>query len=147
MEDQPTSARSPWQNGYCERMVGTLKRECLNHMIIFNEGHACRIIRKFLEYYHDDRTHLGLGKDAPSGRAVERPALGPVRSRAILGGMRNSKKGGVSVSGGDTIDQEVMRGATNSTCRSEVSVPRSSAGNCHQSQCSRSRPTNPTTSA
>jgi len=49
MEDKPTSPRSPWQNGYCERTVGTLKRECLNHVIIFNERHAFRIIKKFLE--------------------------------------------------------------------------------------------------
>lgn len=89
MEDKPTSPRSPWQNGYCERTVGTLKRECLNHVIIFNERHAFRIIRKFLEYYHDDRTHLGLGKETPSAREIEAPDRGPVTCRPILGGLHH----------------------------------------------------------
>lgn len=89
MKDLKISARSPWQNGYCERVVGTLKRECLNHMIVFNEDHARSIVRKFLEYYHDDRTHLGLGKDAPSGRVVEPPEIGPVRCRPVLGGLHH----------------------------------------------------------
>ncbi|MFH2053280.1 MAG: transposase [bacterium] len=89
MKDKPISARSPWQNGYCERMVGTLKRECLNHMIIFNEGHARRIIREFLQYYHDDRTHQGLGQETPGGREIEHPEIGPVKSRPILGGLHH----------------------------------------------------------
>ncbi len=65
IEQKVISARSPWQNGYCERVVGTLKRECLNHLIVFNERHARRLIRDYLEYYHGSRTHLGLAKDAP----------------------------------------------------------------------------------
>ena len=89
MEDLKISARSPWQNGYCERVVGTLKRECLNHMIVFNERHAHRIIREYLKYYHDDRTHLGLEKDTPSGRQTELPEAGPVRSRPILCGLHH----------------------------------------------------------
>ncbi len=62
MKEKVISARSPWQNGYCERMVGTIKRECLNHTIIFSEAHARRVLKKYFEYYHDDRTHLGLDK-------------------------------------------------------------------------------------
>lgn len=85
MQDKPTSPRSPWQNGYCERMVGTLKRECLNHMIIFNERHARRIIGEFLQYYHDDRTHQGLGQESPNGREIEPPNKGMVKSHPILG--------------------------------------------------------------
>ena len=80
-----TAVRCLWRNGYCERVVGTLKRECLNHMIVFNEVHVRRILRGYLEYYHGSRTHLGLDKDTPDGRAVEPPALGPVTRRPMVG--------------------------------------------------------------
>ena len=89
MEDKPTSPQSPWQNGYCERMVGTLKRECLNHMIIFNERHARRVIREFLDYYHEDRTHQGLDQKTPGGREIQPPVIGPVKGRPILGGLHH----------------------------------------------------------
>ena len=89
MKDRPTSPRSPWQNGHCERMVGTLKRECLNHMIIFNEKHAKRVIREFLIFYHDDRTHQGLGQQTPGGRKIEPPEMGPVKCRPVLGGLHH----------------------------------------------------------
>jgi putative transposase len=89
MVDKPTSPRSPWQNGFCERMVGTLKRECLNHMIILNERHARRIIGEFLQYYHDDRTHQGLDQETPGGREIEVPDIGPVKCRPILGGLHH----------------------------------------------------------
>jgi transposase InsO family protein len=89
IEQLVTAARCPWQNGYCERVVGTLKRECLNHMIGCNEAHARRILRRYLEYYHGSRTHLGLDKDTPNGRAVEPPELGPVRRRPMVGGLHS----------------------------------------------------------
>jgi putative transposase len=88
-EELVISARSPWQNGYCERMVGTLKRECLNQVIVLNENHARRVLKSYLEYYHEARTHLGLGKDTPDGRAVEPPGLGPVQRRAMVGGLHS----------------------------------------------------------
>jgi transposase InsO family protein len=83
------SARSPWQNGYCERVVGTLKRECLNHMIVFNEAHARRILKQYLRYYHGTRTHLGLGKDTPDSRPIEPPELGFVKRQVFLGGLHS----------------------------------------------------------
>jgi len=89
IEDMPISARSPWQNGYCERVVGSLKRECLNHVIVFGERHAKRLLKGYLEYYHESRTHLGLEKDAPDGRPVELPDLGPVRRQAMVGGLHS----------------------------------------------------------
>ena len=89
IEQIVTAVRCPWQNGYCERVVGTLKRECLNHMIIVNEAHARRALRGYLEYYHGSRTHIGLDKDAPDGRAVEPPELGPVRRRPMVGGLHS----------------------------------------------------------
>ena len=70
-------------------MVGTLKRECLNHISILNEKHACRTIREFLKYYPDDRTHLGLDMDTLGGRQVEPPELGAVKSRPIMGGLHH----------------------------------------------------------
>ncbi len=83
------AVRCPWQNGYCERVVGTLKRECLDHMIVFNEEHTRRVLKKYLEYYHGSRTHLGLGKDAPDGRDVEPPPSGPVRRRPMVNGLHS----------------------------------------------------------
>lgn len=89
MEELVISARSPWQNGYCERVVGTLKRECLNHMIVFGERHARRMLLKYLRYYHGSRTHLWLDKETPEAREVEGPELGPVRRRAMVGGLHS----------------------------------------------------------
>jgi putative transposase len=63
-----SSPRSPWQNPYVERVIGSLRRECLNHVIVFNETHLRRIVRAYLAYYHRSRTHLALSKDAPDGR-------------------------------------------------------------------------------
>ena len=83
------SARSPWQNGYCERMVGTIKRECLNHMILLGESHARRVLKRYFEYYHEARTHLGLDKDSPIPRKVEPPHLGPVKRRPMVGGLHS----------------------------------------------------------
>ena len=89
IEEKVISARSPWQNGYCERVVGTLKRECLNHVIIMNQDHLRRILKSYLEYYHESRTHLGLDKDAPDGRQVEPPDHGPVMRRPMVGGLHS----------------------------------------------------------
>jgi transposase InsO family protein len=63
-----SSPRSPWQNPYVERVIGSVRRECLNHVIVFNERHLRRILRAYLGYYHRSRTHLALGKDAPDRR-------------------------------------------------------------------------------
>lgn len=89
IEQKVISARSPWQNGYCERVVGTIKRECLNHMIVLGENHARRILKSYLEYYHGSRTHLGLDKDTPDGRTVELPELGAVKRRPMVGGLHS----------------------------------------------------------
>lgn len=63
--------RSPWQNGFCERVIGTLRHDLLDHVIVRDEAHLVRLLKEYLRYYHEDRTHLGLGKDAPRGRPVE----------------------------------------------------------------------------
>lgn len=86
-----TSFQSPWQNGVAERWVGTCRRELLDHVVVLDEQHLRRVLRKFLDYYHDDRTHLSLGKDPPSQRAVSRPpsANAPVTSLPRIGGLHH----------------------------------------------------------
>jgi transposase InsO family protein len=71
IRDRPTSPRSPWQNPYAERLIGTLRRECLDHVLIFGERHLRRILPLYSSYYNQTRTHLALGKDAPLRRAVQ----------------------------------------------------------------------------
>ena len=83
------SYRSPWQNGYCERVIGSIRRECLDHVIVFTERHLRRILREYVAYYHEARTHLGLGKDAPVRRAVEPRDVGQVVSAPVLGGLHH----------------------------------------------------------
>ena len=65
------SPQSPWQNPFVERLVGSLRRECLDHMIIFGENHLRRILREYINYYHHDRTHYSLDKDTPFGRPTD----------------------------------------------------------------------------
>jgi len=65
-----TSYRSPWQNGYCERVIGSIKRECLDHLIILNESHLRNILFEYFSYYNKYRTHLGINKDSPEGRPI-----------------------------------------------------------------------------
>jgi hypothetical protein len=65
-----TGPRSPWQNPYVERVIGSMRRECLDHVIVIGEAHLRRILRAYLAYYHRSRTHLALGKDAPDGRVA-----------------------------------------------------------------------------
>ena len=67
-----TAPRSPWQNGVAERFVGTVRRELTDHVIALNERHLTRLLREYLEYYHDDRSHFTLMKDTPNSRAVAR---------------------------------------------------------------------------
>jgi transposase InsO family protein len=72
IRDRPISPGSPWQNGYAERLIGTVRRECLDRMLIFGEQHLRRILSAYAAYYNQSRTHLALQKDAPLHRAVQR---------------------------------------------------------------------------
>lgn len=93
MELKPkrTSYQSPWQNGVAERFVGTVRRELLDHVIVWDDFHLRRLLSEFLAYYHQDRTHLGLDKDAPECRAEERRPVGvaAVRARRRVGGLHH----------------------------------------------------------
>ena len=66
-----TAYRSPWQNGYVERVIGSIKRECLDHFIILNENHLRKILTDYVSYYNKYRTHLGINKDSPEGRLIQ----------------------------------------------------------------------------
>jgi Integrase core domain len=78
MEEVLTAPRSPWQNPFVERLVGSIRRECLDHVIVWNERSLRRTLHTYLAYYQRSRTHLALGKDAPEPRAVESPEQGCV---------------------------------------------------------------------
>jgi len=87
IRDRPISPRSPWQNAYVERLIGTLRRECLDHVVIYGERHLRRILTLYSLYYNETRTHLGLGKDAPLRRHIERS--GTIVTAPILFGLHH----------------------------------------------------------
>jgi transposase InsO family protein len=87
IRDRPISPGSPWQNGYAERLIGTLRLECLDQMVIFSEVHLRKILTLFGCYYNQSRTHLSLLKDAPMGRAVER--YGTIAATPVLSGLHH----------------------------------------------------------
>ena len=87
IRDRPTSPRSPWQNGYAERLIGSIRRECIDHIIVFGERHLRHVLLSYMKYYNEIRTHLSLEKDAPVSRTVER--TGHILCRPILGGLHH----------------------------------------------------------
>jgi hypothetical protein len=89
IEEVPISARSPWQNPYVERVIGSIRRECLDHVIIFSERQLRRVLKGYFEYYHGSRTHLGLEKDCPTPRPIEPPDLGFVSADPMVGGLHH----------------------------------------------------------
>jgi transposase InsO family protein len=88
IRDRPIAPRSPWQNPYVERLIGSIRRECLDHLIIFNEAHLCRALSAYATYYNAIRTHLALDKDAPLGRCTRR--AGPIRRVPHVGGLHHA---------------------------------------------------------
>jgi transposase InsO family protein len=91
MRPMRTALRSPWQNGIAERWVGSVRRDLLDHVIVLNQRHLRRLMKNYIRYYHEDRTHLGLGKDTPSGRVAA--SASPIGSKVIslprLGGLHH----------------------------------------------------------
>jgi putative transposase len=71
-----TVSKCPWHNNHVESLIGTIRRECLNHIIVFNERHLMRILSAYIEYYNETRTHKALGKDTPNSRVVDLPSKG-----------------------------------------------------------------------
>src|SRR5713226_5005680 len=83
IRDKPIAPASPWQNGFVERLIGSIRRECVDHIIVLGEAHLRRILKSYARYYNATRTHLALDKDAPVSRPAQR--TGVLRSLAILG--------------------------------------------------------------
>lgn len=87
IRDRPTSPRSPWQNGYAERLIGSIRRECVDHVVALGERHLHHLLLSYMKYYNETRTHLSLNKDAPIRRTVE--AAGRILCLPILGGLHH----------------------------------------------------------
>jgi transposase InsO family protein len=87
IRDKPIAPRSPWQNGFAERLIGSIRRECLDHTIIFGEAHLRRVLTSYASYYNEIRTHRALQKDAPVHRLIQR--IGMLLSNPILGGLHH----------------------------------------------------------
>jgi putative transposase len=89
IEEVKIAPRNPWQNPYCERVIGSIRRDALDHVIVLNERHLCRVLRSYIDYYHTWRTHLSLEMDAPESRAIQPPELGAVRKQPEIGGLHH----------------------------------------------------------
>jgi transposase InsO family protein len=87
IRDKPTAPASPWQNSFAERLIGSIRRECLDHVIVLGEAHLRRILKSYACYYNETRTHLALDKDAPLSRTVKR--AGRILSPRSLGGLHH----------------------------------------------------------
>jgi len=89
MEEVLSAPRSPWQNPFVERLIGSVRRECLDHVIVWNRRSLCRILESYFVYYQRSRTHLALAKDAPESRVVEKPERGRVMAISQVGGLHH----------------------------------------------------------
>ncbi|MFH1419296.1 MAG: integrase core domain-containing protein [Planctomycetota bacterium] len=89
IEEVVTAPRSPWQNPFAERIIGLIRRDCLDHVIVFSEAHLMRILARCFAYYHEARTHLSLDRNAPVPRRVEHPSEGQVIAIPPVGGLHH----------------------------------------------------------
>ena len=89
IEGVPAAPKSPWQNPYVERLIGSIRRECLDHVIVLNEDHLQRILADYFAYHHEARTHLSLERNSPIPRRVCPPEQGRVVAKAYLGGLHH----------------------------------------------------------
>jgi transposase InsO family protein len=89
IEEVVTAPRSPWQNPFVERIIGSIRRECLNHVIIFDERHLRRVLSSYFQYYHKSRTHLSLDKDCPETRPIHPPTAGKIIAFPEVGGLHH----------------------------------------------------------
>ena len=87
IRDKPIAPGSPWQNGFAERLIGSIRRECLDHIVVLGEAQLRQILRNYADYYNKIRTHRALSKDAPGFRPVHR--VGNLAPHAILGGLHH----------------------------------------------------------
>ena len=89
IEEMLSTPRSPWQRAYVERVIGYIRRECLDHVIVFHESSLRRTLASYFYYYHRSRTHLSLKKDSPVPRPIEPPGMGPVMAVPQVGGLHH----------------------------------------------------------
>jgi hypothetical protein len=89
IEELKIAPRSPWQNPYAERVIGSIRHEVLDHVIVLNERHLRHVLQSYVNYYHHWRTHLSLEMDAPAFRAVQPPKLGSIRKLPEVGGLHH----------------------------------------------------------
>ncbi len=89
IEEVPIAPRSPWQNPFCERIIGSIRRDCLDHVIVLNETHLYRILTEYFDYYHNSRCHLSLDRNSPTPRKVEPPSRGEVVAIPQVGGLHH----------------------------------------------------------
>ena len=87
IRDRPVTPRSPWQNGYVEQVISSIRRECLDQVIVFSEAHLRRTLATYAAYYNGVRTHLALGKDTPISRPVR--SVGCIAAIPVLGGLHH----------------------------------------------------------
>jgi transposase InsO family protein len=87
IRDKPIAPGSPWQNGFAERLIGSIRRECVDHLVVLGEAHLRRMLQSYARYYNESRVHRSLNKDAPFRRAIER--LGVIKSTPVLGGLHH----------------------------------------------------------
>ena len=85
IRDHPTALRSSWQNGHVERLIGSIRRESLDHLIVFGEAHSRDVLKAYVSYYNEVRTHLSLDKDAPDFRRTQK--IGRIAAIPMLGGL------------------------------------------------------------
>jgi transposase InsO family protein len=89
IEEILIAPRSPWQNPYAERVIGSIRRECMNHLVVLGERHLRQVLSSYVGYYNGTRTHLSLDKDAPEGRTTQHPERGKVIARKRVGGLHH----------------------------------------------------------
>jgi transposase InsO family protein len=89
IEEVLIAPRSPWQNPFIERLIGSIRRECLDHVLVINEGHLLRVLREYFAYYHDSRPHQSLEGNAPRPREIEPPSQGRIVAEPQVGGLHH----------------------------------------------------------
>jgi transposase InsO family protein len=87
IRDRPIAPHSPWQNAYAERLIGSIRRECLDHVVVFGERHLHHLLKSYQKYYNEARTHLSLHKDTPIPRTVQ--TVGCMVAMPLLGGLHH----------------------------------------------------------
>ena len=122
IRDKPIAPGSPWQNGFAERLIGSIRRECVGHIVVLGEAHLRRILTKYAAYYNELRTHRSLGKDAPIHRAIQH--VGRIISAPVLGGLHHHNCRDL-ILGTDNRGRRVPRAELRLPCRS--AIPRCSS--------------------